>query len=103
MGNIIKFEDIKKKKSLTDDEIKSLFFGLVKLIKTSAIDDVSQKIKEDYKKNSIILNNTILELKVKNEIIEDLKKENELLKSKTNKLEKKIENLKKNNYNIIKF
>lgn len=103
MDNIIRFEDIRKKKSLTDDEIKSLFLGLVNLIKTSAIDDVSEKIKSEYKQNSILLNNTLLELKIKNEIIEDLKKENEILKSKTNKLIDKIENLKKVNSNINKI
>lgn len=103
MENIIKFEDFKKKKSLTDEEIKSLFLGLVNLIKTSAIDDVSSKIKEEYKKSSIALNNTLLELKLKNELIEELKKENENLKSKTTKLIGKIEELKKLNSSINKY
>jgi len=95
MSEIIKFEDFKKRKTLTDDDIKSLFLGLVKLIKNSAIDDVSSKIKEEYKKNAIKLDNITLELKVKNELIADLKKENEILKSKTNRLINKIEILKK--------
>lgn len=103
MDNIIKFEDIRKKKTLSDEEIKSLFLGLVNLIKSNAIDDVSQKIKADYKKNSILLNNTILELKVKDQLLIDLKKENEELKSKTSKLENKIEELKRLNSNINKF
>ena len=103
MDNIIKFEDIRKKKPLSDEEIKSLFLGLVNLIKSSAIDDVSQKIKADYKKNSILLNNTILELKVKDQLLIDLKKENEELKSKTSKLENKLEELKRINSNINKF
>lgn len=95
MSEIIKFEDFKKKKSLSDDDIKSLFLGLVNLIKSSAIDDVSSKIKEEYKKNSIALNNTLFELKVKSELIEELKKENQNLKSKTKKLISKLEELKK--------
>ena len=100
MDNIIKFEDFSKKKTLTDDDIKSLFLGLVNLIKTNAVDDVSTKIKQEYKKNSIMLNNTLLELKIKNEIIEELKRENENLKSKTNSLIKKIEELKqRENFN----
>lgn len=103
MDNIIKFEDFKKKKNLTDEEIKSLFLGLVNLIKSNAIDDVSSKIKNEYKKNSIMLNNTILELKIKNEIIDDLKKENDNLKSKMEKLLNKIEELKKMNSNTNKI
>lgn len=100
MDNIIRFEDFSKKKTLTDDDIKSLFLGLVNLIKTNAVDDVSTKIKKEYKKNSIMLNNTLLELKIKNEIIEELKRENENLKSKTNSLIKKIEELKqRENFN----
>ena len=96
MENIINFNDYNKKKSLTDEEIKSLFLGLVNLIKSSAIENVSSKLKQDYKDNAIKLNNTIMELKLKNEIIEDLKKENEILKSKQLKLITKIENLNKN-------
>jgi len=98
MSEIIKFEDFKnKKKTLTDDDIKSLFLGLVNLIKSSAIDDVSTKIKAEYKKNSIMLNKAMLEIKVKNEIIEDLKHENEELKSKTENLINKIKELKVKN------
>ena len=83
MSEIIKFEDFKnKKKNLSDEDIKSLFLGLVNLIKSSAIDDVSSKIKQEYKKSSILLNNAMLEIKVKNEIIEDLKRENEELNKK---------------------
>jgi len=98
MSEIIKFEDFKnKKKTLTDDDIKSLFLGLVNLIKSSAIDDVSTKIKAEYKKNSIMLNKAMLEIKVKNEIIEDLKHENEELKSKKENLINKINELKDKN------
>ena len=95
MGEIIHFEDFKKKKNLSDEDIKSLFLGLVNLIKANAIDDVSNKIKQEYKKNSITLNNTLLELKLKNEIIDELKIENKTLKSKNEKLINKIEVLKK--------
>jgi len=103
MSEIIKFEDFKKKKTLSDEDIKSLFLGLVNLIKSSAIDDVSNKIKAEYKKNSIELNNTLLELKIKNEIIDSLKQENYNLKSKTNKLSAKIEELKRKLSNISKI
>lgn len=94
MGNIINFEDYNKKRKLTDDDIKSLFLGLVNLIKNSAIDDVSGQIKREYKENSIRLNNALLELKLKNEIIESLQEENKNLKSKANELIKKINTLK---------
>lgn len=103
MENIIKFEDIRKKKTLSDEEIKSLFLGLVNLIKSNAIEDVSEKIKSDFKKNSIMLNNTLLELKIKDKLLIDLKKENKELKSKADKLENKIKELKKANSNINKI
>ncbi|MGN1208515.1 MAG: hypothetical protein ACI4TI_03505 [Christensenellales bacterium] len=95
MENIINFSDFAKKKSLTDDEIKSLFLGLVNLIKSNAIDDFSAKIKDEFKQSSMKLNSTLLELKVKDEIILDLKKENQTLKSKTNDLINKINQLTK--------
>lgn len=95
MENIINFSDFNKKKSLTDEEIKSLFLGLVNLIKSNAIDDFSNKLKNEYKQNSMKLNSTLLELKVKDEIILDLKKENKELKSKTNNLIEKINQLTK--------
>ncbi|MGN1222664.1 MAG: hypothetical protein ACI4T1_00845 [Christensenellales bacterium] len=94
MSEIINFEDYRKKRNLSDEEIKSLFLGLVNLIKTSAIDDVSKKIKEDYKQTTIVLNKTLLELKLKNEIINELKQENENLKSKMENLVIKINTLK---------
>ena len=93
MQNIINFSDFNKKKCLSDDEIKSLFLGLVNLIKSNAIDDFSGKIKTEYEKKSLQLNSTLLELKVKDEIISDLKKENLVLKSKTNDLINKINQL----------
>lgn len=94
MENIINFEDFNRKRKLTDEEIKSLFLGLVGLIKNNAIDDVSVQIKREYKESSIKLNNALLELKLKNEIIENLREENKNLKSKTTELIKKINTLK---------
>ena len=93
MENIINFGDFNKKKSLTDDEIKSLFLGLVNLIKSNAVDDFSVKMKEEIYNNNKKLNSTILELKVKDEIIIDLKNENKMLKSKAENLENKIKQL----------
>lgn len=93
MNNVINFSDFNKKKTLSDEEIKSLFLGLVNLIKSNAIDDFSMKIKEEFKQNSQKLNTTMLELKVKDEIIYDLKRENKELKSKTNLLIEKINQL----------
>ena len=93
MDNIINFSDFSKKKSLTDEEIKSLFLGLVNLIKSNAIDDFSEKVKKEFKQNSLKLNSTLLELKVKDEIIIDLKNENRVLKSKTSSLIEKINQL----------
>ena len=93
MENIINFSDFNKKKSLTDDEIKSLFLGLVNLIKSNAIEENNTKIKNEFRQNTQKLNSTLLELKVKDEIIIDLKRENKELKSKTNNLIEKINQL----------
>lgn len=100
MENIINFNDYNKKKPLSDDDIKSLFLGLVNLIKTNAVETINYKLKEEFKENSIQLNNAKIELKIKDEIIYDLKKENEALCSKMNALSQKLKSLTKNN-NIL--
>lgn len=97
MENIINFNDYNKKKPLSDDDIKSLFLGLVNLIKSNAVETVNYKLKEEFKENSIQLNNAKIELKIKDEIICDLKKENEILCSKMNALSQKLKSLTKNN------
>ena len=102
MENIINFNDYNKKKPLSDDDIKSLFLGLVNLIKTNAIENVNYKLKEEFKENSIKLNNAKLEIKLKDEIITDLKKENENLTSKMNFLIEKLNNLTNNSSNYFK-
>lgn len=97
MDNIINFNDYKTKRPLSDDDIKNLFLGLVNLIKNNAVESVNYKLKEEYKQNSIKLNNIKMELKLKDEIILDLKTENEKLSSKMKSLIKKIDELTKNN------
>ncbi len=101
MKNIINFNDYTQKKSLSDEDIKGLFLGLVNLIKNNAIENVNSRLKEEFKENSIKLNNAKLEIKLKDEIINDLKKENENLTSKMNLLINKLNNL-SNNSSIFK-
>ena len=101
MKNIINFNDYTQKKSLSDEDIKGLLLGLVNLIKNNAIENVNSRLKEEFKENSIKLNNAKLEIKLKDEIINDLKKENENLTSKMNLLINKLNNL-SNNSSIFK-
>jgi len=102
MDNIINFNDYNKKKNLTDDDIKSLFLGLINLIKTNAQDEANFLYKQKFKENNILLNNAKLELKIKDEIIVELKKENEQLVSKMNLLNEKIKNYYNNSKNLFK-
>ena len=97
MENVINFSDFNKKRVLSDEDIKSLFLGLVGLIKTSAQEDLKTKFMIDAEEKGKKLQTTLLELKIKNEIICELKSENEKLKSKTKILEEKI-----NSINVFK-
>ena len=79
--NIINFAKVKGKyvKKISDEEINALFLGLIKIVKKSALDDVSRELKEDcecananFRECLIELNSTQIELK-------KLKEENEML------------------------
>ena len=94
-GEIIQFKDYKKNKKLNDDDIKSLFLGLVKLIKNSALDSASEKYEEESFKNRERLTNALIELNKKEVIISELKKQNQILKDTTSKLNEKFFELRK--------
>lgn len=103
MSDIIKFEDFKKKKKvLSDDDIKSLFLGLINLVKSSAIEDITNKAIEESKKNTLLLNSAKIEIKLKDDELNKLKKENKELKSKAENLILKLEELKKEDKKIDK-
>lgn len=75
---IIKFT--KKRTALTDNEIQSLFMGLVRLVKRNAIEEISDKVKVDFENANQELRKAIIELHNKEKEYKDLK--NEFLKIK---------------------
>jgi cell shape-determining protein MreC len=75
---------------LSDDEIKSLFLGLVKIVKQSAISQVSDSLKSEAEFTSDTLRKTLIEITEKNRKIADLQKQNKTLFSKNLELEQKL-------------
>lgn len=70
---IIKFT--KKRTALTDNEIQSLFMGLVRLVKRNAIEEISDKVKVDFENANQELRKAIIELHNKEKEYKDLKSE----------------------------
>lgn len=94
-GNIITIKP--QNKGLTDDDINNLIKGFVGLIKKNAVHDINLKYKTIINDYNARLNNTIIELNKKNNLLKDVLIENELLKSgklqNLNKLDKILEKI----------
>lgn len=78
-NNIVKF----KQKFLTDNDINSLFLGLVKLIKKNAQETVEERARQEKQNSATLLKEAYLELS---------KKEKELFSVKENLKSLKLEN-----------
>ncbi len=78
-GNIITIKP--KSKALTDDDINNLIKGFVGLIKKNAIYELNLKYKTIIKDYNTRLNNTLIELNKKNNLLKNVLTENEILKS----------------------
>ena len=108
---IIKFT--KKRTTLTDNEIQSLFMGLVRLVKRNAIEEISDKVKVDFENANQELRKAIIELHNKEKEYKDLKNEflkikeenakliSNMIKLKCDKATKLREKLKKQKLNKI--
>ena len=70
-----------KKKLLTDSEINSLFMGLVRLIKKSAVEQAEDKIFAEFEDANASLRSVMVELVRKQKELEILKKNFEILKN----------------------
>ena len=88
--NIIPFKQTQK--TLTDADINSLFLGLVKLIKKTAMDEAKQNVQPANE----LLRKAFLDLNKKDKEITDLKSEFEKLKTENQKLTILLEKDKKN-------
>lgn len=90
---VIKINEYKKNRKLSDEDIKSLFLGLVKLIKTNALDSVSENLRQENAENKAKLFNALNELTLKQNRIEKLQKENNALFLKVKDLDDKVNEL----------
>ena len=85
-----------KQAQLTENEINSLFLGLVKLIKSSMKQELNLKMQKDTENANSLLRQTLVNLSNKEHQIEKLKKSFELLKLENKKLDEKIKLLRVN-------
>lgn len=90
-NNVIPFR--KKETSLSESELQSLFMGLVRIVRSSAVADVNNALKDQYNRQAIEIRNLLKNLsRLKDELMESqrenarIKKELQLLK--TDKVEK---------------
>lgn len=88
-SNIIKFSK-KKKEILTESDINSLFMGLVRLVKRTAVEELSDKMKEERESSNYLLRKALVDLNKKEKEIKDLKSQFLQLKQENVKLNESI-------------
>lgn len=80
----------KKIEPITQNEIQSLFWGLVRLVKKSAQDEIEQNLIREAEFANNQLEKSLIDLRRKNILIKELKEQNELLKDKIAQTEKNL-------------
>ncbi len=100
VDNIIPFKQVQK--SLSDSDINSLFLGLVKLIKKTAVDDYVKSSKADEWSAKILLRKTLAELSQKDSKIVELIEKFEMLKEENRKLSLQIKKMSLNRQDSLK-
>ena len=71
---------MQKKHEITEGQLKSIFMGLVRLIKEHATEEAEQSIKTEMQFANNTLQATLIDLRRKQLLIEELKRENDKLK-----------------------
>ncbi|MGN1201498.1 MAG: hypothetical protein ACI4R8_04520 [Candidatus Caccovivens sp.] len=99
-GQVIPFRA--RQKSLTENEINSLFLGLVKLIKKTAVEDIMEKTKLEKESSAFLLKKAFVDLGRKDKQIAELQENFKLLKSENEKLVAKLEESGKNKNQALK-
>lgn len=96
--NIISFPVEQKliPQSLSEAEIQSLFVGLAKLVKKSALAEMEEKMKLEREKISIVVRKSTMEIGQKSEKIEQLLDENKKLSKQVLVLKEKLEEMRTN-------
>ena len=90
-----------RKQNLTDNEINSLFVGLVKLIKSQARQEANLNIKNEKERANEILRQTLVDLANKEKQLKILRKKFELLKNESLNMSKNIETLRAENAKLL--
>ena len=83
--NVIAFRK-PKKEGLSDSDINSLFMGLVRLVKRTAVEEYSQKVRQERTNQNYLLQKTLVDLNKKEKEISQLKKQFLALKLENSKL-----------------
>lgn len=79
------------KKLITDKEIQSLFWGLVRLVKKSAEQDIELNLKRETEFANTALQNSLIDLRRKEMLIKELKEQNAILKDKLKLIENSLQ------------
>lgn len=98
--NVVMFSA--KQKTLSESDLNSLFLGLVKLIKKTAVEEIEQKVKLERQSSNFLLKKAFIDLNKKDKKIGELSNEFEILKSENQKLNEKLTNYLKERKSIDK-
>lgn len=93
--NIIKIPSETPAKLITEDEINSLFWGLVRLVKRSAENDLEIKQNMEIKLANTALQKTTLDVKRKEVLIRELEAQNKALSIEVKEYKQQLKNTKK--------
>lgn len=99
-NNIIPFKQ--RQKILTENDINSLFMGLVRLIKKTAIEDFMEKSKLEKESSSYLLKKAFVDLNKKDKQIAELREGLQGLKEENLKLLSRLESLSLNKQEAFK-
>ena len=85
---------------LTDGEIKSLFLGLVRLVKRSAAEEVALELRRECEFANSTLRNTLIDLRRKDRVLEELKEQNTKLTTQVVSLGETLAKVRSENLNF---
>ena len=94
-NNIIKMPERKSK--LSENDINNLFLGLVRLVKNQAKQEANLFIKKEKEHANMIFRQTLVDLANKEQEINSLRKQFEVLKNETKKLNETVKTLRTEN------
>ena len=87
-----------KEEKITEKEIQSLFWGLVRLVKRNAEEEIKSTLKREAEFANTALQNSLIDLRRKEVLINELREQNKALKM---KLENMTQNLQQSQQNLL--